>query len=1661
VNTSTQSAAAFLRGAAATFVCIVACFVWMGTAERGARADDDADRQTEPAEKTDDADNQESKDRADGADRPKAQPDAADKPDKPNKQEPKAGEAQAAGKNEAEARDAAPQAAPKNPLGQLIRNLLPKQQPNPGIDLIPKPQAEGADGDESPEGDQAARDRIDALAPFDSKRTAWLRRAAGQMEQGNWSTALEMLQRLLDDPDDSVIRRHDGQWVSAREEANRMLGAFPADFLQNTYRRHFDGLARQELDEARRLGDVDRVAAVATRLFHTRAGYEAANHLGSMHFDRGEFSMAALWFQRLLEAGAGEITSAPKWRFKAALAFREAGRSAGGADLLQALASTGDSPKLEIGGERISAERWLESVAPWTLSPAPQLSDWPMYFGTPSRTATVVGGDPLLLERWSHPNTNMDMLQTRIGDLVQDLTDLGRATIPAAFPLAVDGKIAFSTLTGIQVVDATTGRALWETREGAATEHLATSSDNAAFPVGRQVVVRQVGFAGRVMSGSGAGGEHDLLASRLFRDAVSGFLSSDGRHLFVIEDQAVTPNQPRGYRFGVRRRGDGSDALDRDLSSNKLTAYDLDSGRPRWEVGGIARDEPFDLPLAGTYFFGPPAPEGDQLFAIGEKDNEIRLHAVEARTGKPLWSQLIAFSDAKIEKDVGRRWWAAQVAIGEGVLVCPTTTGWLVGVDRINRSVLWAYRYSKPTTQTRGRRGEQQSLVSAAALNTRWAPSAPVIVGHQVVYTPSEHSTVVCLNLIDGSLAWEKSKGDFLYLAGVHDGRVVLVGKTEIAALSLADGRTVWSRPIPDGAGLPAGVGIAVADRYYLPLQSGRLMTLDLATGDVLGSSYLSAGSRPLGNLAMYQGMVLSLGPWGLTSFEQREAVETEIARRQERNPLDAWALLRQADIQILKRNYSEALAVLEQIPADRIDASLQPHYRQSMIESLEAAVRADFTDQKQLGHLEQFAQTSDERLNHRRLAAERLIALEDYPAAFEIYWQLAQEDGSRRIRRNHESPVAIRLDLWLGGQLADMWPLLSDEQRTELDERVAAALGESLGEDLSRQEHLAALFGFHPAAVSVKRNLVERAIEAGRLHQAENRMLDLSRHPDRSVRAAAVAGLGRLFDRHQLPHDAAHYFQQLLDQYEDVPIQPGQTGRNLVEAWRAAQAGRSWDAPYSSAWGEMDLKVVRGGSNYSHQLIQELQAEGSDLPFFRDYRLQVDPQQQRLTITKADDESLYWTVPLRSKSRTNQSSNVAVQVSGHQLFVLHRDVIHCLSPAERKVVWTRPLETRGNTPTYYRQPSRFNIAPMQRGETLASRSSLSQNTGADGMLAISNSRYVAYYGRRQFTLLDAATGEILWTYENLPTGALICGDEEVLYIIPQDRSRAVALRALDGKPLDIPNLGSLLGKTVQLAGRNLVTVETKRGTGLLGAKHAILTIRLYDPLAGRTVWEETYPAQSSMSLLDDRRLIVLNPDGGLELLDLISGAVQKLGRLSSEELQGQTELYAVGDFENIYLIANQQRRGGFFSESLPSVRVHGMIFAFHRRTGERIWHEKIEGQNLLLQQLEHSPILVFAVRQYQRKGNLGFTTSNIIALDKRTGRKLAEISSPSNSGGIRSVEVNRLERYVELRSYNERIRLSAVDREVSKVDTKDSEEDQPAPAPPVPADDAEAGRGG
>src|SRR5262249_46310475 len=104
-----------------------------------------------------------------------------------------------------------------------------------------------------------------------------------------------------------------------------------------------------------------------------------------------------------------------------------------------------------------------------------------------------------------------------------------------------------------------------------------------------------------------------------------------------------------------------------------------------------------------SYFLGAPLPVGGKLYALNERDNgELRLVCIDPAKGQvipPLQTLGTVQQPNRVGWDVTRRIHTVHLAYGEGILVCPTNAGQVLGVDLLARSLAWAYEYKESSPQ--------------------------------------------------------------------------------------------------------------------------------------------------------------------------------------------------------------------------------------------------------------------------------------------------------------------------------------------------------------------------------------------------------------------------------------------------------------------------------------------------------------------------------------------------------------------------------------------------------------------------------------------------------------------------------------------------------------------------------------------------------------------------------------------------------------------------------------------------------------------------------------------------------------------------------------------------------------------------------------------------
>jgi outer membrane protein assembly factor BamB len=216
-----------------------------------------------------------------------------------------------------------------------------------------------------------------------------------------------------------------------------------------------------------------------------------------------------------------------------------------------------------------------------------------------------------------------------------------------------------------------------------------------------------------------------------------------------------------------------------------------------------------------------------------------------------------------IQQDRFRRTAGTAVSYADGVMVCPTESGAVIAIDLNNRSLLWGHRFAalapgRPIPRPPG--GGPAGLIP-----TGWHDGTAVISDGKVLLTPRYSKELHCIDLLTGKPIWTKPRGDGLYVAGVVDERVLVVGAGEVRSYQLADGKSAWKEPFAlDGK--TCGRGFLGGDKLYLPQADGRVLSITTKNGSLSGVSKIADGLVP-GNLIGVGGVIISQGVHSVDAF--------------------------------------------------------------------------------------------------------------------------------------------------------------------------------------------------------------------------------------------------------------------------------------------------------------------------------------------------------------------------------------------------------------------------------------------------------------------------------------------------------------------------------------------------------------------------------------------------------------------------------------------------------------------------------------------------------------------------------------------------------------------------------------------------------------------------
>lgn len=1446
----------------------------------------------------------------------------------------------------------------------------------------------------------------------------------------NYGDAVDALNQLLVDPqleDYFLGRPGDATQMSLKADAHRLLGSMPPAG-RAAYEQKFGHEARRLLNEAVEKADPELLSQVARMYFHTQAGMEAAMLLGRYHLNRGRPLAGALWLKRLTEAAeqAAKIGPAaapynpaakydPELSILLAECWLEAGLNDSAVETLVSLKRRMPQAKVRVGDEQTSlfaqdtqALAWLENVlAARREAGATRESDWTLFRGNPARNATTVGGFPLPQFVWKAPISNDPSDVETISRIEKsEFRSSQIPALPAGQPLAVGDIVVMRTPDQVMGVDFHQGKRVW------------------LFPPPNSIFDRTLDAEDSLPTLQAEDEQRRELKQRIWEDAPYGQLSSDGQTVYFVHDLGFAFEGMRQMLIG--QGGFRAPNPKYPKSYNQLVALDLrGEGKLRWIVGGEnGENEPR---LAGAFFLGPPLPLAGQLYVLAEVNAEIRLVVLDAQNGQLQWAQQLAHVDPSGETilyDVHRRLAGATPSFADGVLVCPTSAGAVVAVDMAARSLLWGYQYQRTSSSAGGQSGIMIYDRPAREMGERWADGLAVIADGRVLITPVESDHLHCLDLLTGQMVWQQPRGESLFIGGVHNGRAVVVGKTHITAYDLATGKIAWEQEV----GLPTGRGFLSNGDYYQPVyhtgtgdggeQYARfeLVQVNVEKGEIV---HRVETDRALGNLVCHRDQIISQGAQWVGALYQVDPLRKTVQERLAKNPDDAWAVARHA--QLLRHDGQEEASLAALRRAHALDPK-DDYTRDLLIDTMLKFLDQDFAQYRDFAdEIQQLDPAADQRSEFLRLLIAGYQKVNEPDKAFEACLRLAGLELDDRISPSQPpmdqvgSHLTVRRDRWIRARMKELMDAADGPQRETIDAAIAKRLDEALAIDTpSSLTRFLNYFGSHPAADRARLRLAEKLLDSSSLLEAELLLVRLEESADAPIAARATLHLARLMERTQRWSEAANYYRQLEQRWPDVIIEDNVTAAaylaNLPQEGPLAQAlaGRpAWPA------GRVETKTTEARlanvSSYQKVYPIELTEHRGGLP--SGATIAFDQQQSQLIVR--DDQgrvlsSIFVTNPHQSMRYPMPSGNNSVyhaKVNGHLLLVsfgvqlMAFNLLDSTQPAGESVLWKEEVDHLLDSNLARR--TRVTHVPQHNPWGNPRYYATSSNSLPVGRFGPLNEHGVVFQRRSELVCVNPLTGEPIWIRDNIDPGSEVFGDDEYLFVIAhsgQHARQAMVLNALDGTLVGYRDVPPRSNRWATF-GRRLLSFQ-QEGKAMKLRMTNLLEKSPQD-------WERSFAVESKGCIVERDKLAVLEPEGKFVLLALDDG--RPLIETTVEPEKSLQSIFVLPSEDRYLLFTNSTYRENnstaYLAPAIPEAPlVNGHVYAFDRQTGRSLWPSPafVEQWGLPLDQPTGTPVVVLMRREMRKTSSAAQRNAlAILCLDRRNGALLFEKSELNANAGM------------------------------------------------------------
>jgi len=1494
-------------------------------------------------------------------------------------------------------------------IGGMILPVQAQEAGNPLGDLLRRIDRGIRESGEELERQRSGRDLLDLRPIQRTEDERLLRQARELADSARWHDAIEIFQYQLNESPDAFSFRGTREFGSLHDVIDIALQALP-EAGRRGYQSRFAPAAEHLLDQAQKTQDLALLRQVFNQYRQTPAGKTALNLAARLLEDQGEFAQAATLWERLLPLATDEERLAILTR--AVRARHQSGQLKAAQQLGAGLPA--DALKALLAEPLIAAQNKTGSPSPGPFLTIPDQLTSPAY------------RDPLMTARWETGLIERYRIRRQLMELVSEMEEREIAPIPAAHPLLVNDRLVFRSLRSLQMRDARNGTLLWEHRLPGSPEeilcetHLEYDYDPESYQYQDESVFPQL-----------------PLSNLVFKDENQGSLSSDGLRLFSVElsgEALLAEERPSWNQV------DDEQNARRPASSNELVAYDLDDGHQLWRIGGVQIEEQFSRALAGTFFLGPPLPDVDGLYILGERQGEITLFCLAPASGEVLWEQPLAIPGRPIGSEPVRAQWFCRPVIAEGLILCPTGCGWVVAVDQATHRLKWTTRFSQRVEQRQNYRS-RYNMQNPQPINRRWHATAPFVVGQRLLLTPPElpdefgvaNPALYCLDILTGSILWEQIKSDrgdgtTLYLAGHWEDLAILVSQTTVTARQISrQGEVAWTVSL---RGRPCGRGVIFHDKLFVPVSANRLAQIDLSKGKLELTLPISDAGVGLGNLTIGAGSLISMTPEQIAVFP---------LGTQSDNPSESATLVVKQELNSIRQKLSAGdwqSAIPSLTSLLKREGMSETQRRECLELQFEAVTLRLLTDQEPqvaLQLLEETARSLNDLPRYQRLVADHLQKVGNWSQSLSLMLDLfEQASPHERIR---EEDRVYRIDSWIGGRLADLFASLPDnDAQSRFVEELTIRI-ERLPQDRVIRDRWSRALGFHRLGLQLelqlaRQDFIERKLSAGLI-----RTQRVQQATDSGLRADALRLQAEQLSAIEWDQDALSTWELLagsglLTFSDGQPV--AEVAQNGISQARARLESRVDPEIWKGTW-----RLERLGLVESVFGPVGVPLVGSGFRQLDSLRLLVDLNQVRLRVEDRRTGTLEGIFPLRQLGSTNYEATAIARKQGPTTVILNQGTLQSLNWADRKIGWNwapnfsgaarqRAIEMPAAPPPTFQSFSQF----------LAVRQQYAQRDQA-GYLLAGNERALLLLCR-DWIALDPITGEELWRDQKAPARANASAVGTSQFAI-QARNLRELRREIDGRPVTDDLQQDLISRSFGTIQGDFLILRRGGDQGpTMGKMERVAA-------TGSVIWSLTVPTDAHFLQTDSRTLVWISAAGELSSVDLMTGKPQFLTTLTLPQRDNLSTLRVLSDADRFYILIDQGDLGsGYFS--VPWIPLSGSIAAVDR-SGKSLWTYTIptrsqssgtstrrrRGQEprwpmrFLVQKWQENPLLLLVADVPEESGEFTFHQVRVIGLDKRTGQVAVDWEKPSESGGVSYVHVDLEQRQIELRTYNDRLLISPV----------------------------------